>query len=204
MKTDELELQLHAVLGRPLTADRRNWLDERVATMVAQPRVARRSLRLARSAALAIALSLVLATVFGVWAGQQSTEAPHGMQSAAAYEAERNAAIADTPIPPGATWPASLSEPADSSARYGLDAGLSEVEYTAGCLWLGHWLDQHENGSRASRAAALAGILQMRTWRTFGDPTINRSIDYFEGLFAAAQRGEGGPIRAQLAANCGG
>jgi hypothetical protein len=47
----------------------------------------------------------------------------------------------------------SLSEPGDALASYGLFAGRSEVEYNAACLWFGHWLDQHEHGTAASRAA---------------------------------------------------
>jgi hypothetical protein len=202
MKPDLIDMELEAALARPMSADQRGWLDRRVATIIAQPRTTRRVFRLTRSTVLAIGLSLALAASFGVWAGQRATEAPYGMQSAASYEAERSAAMADTPLPPGATWQAWLSEPADASAGYGVFAGQSEVEYSAACLWFAHWLDEHEHGTTAGRSAALDGVLQMRTWQTFSDPQVNRSIDYFEGLLRAAERGDTAPIRAEVATNC--
>jgi len=110
--------------------------------------------------------------------------------------------MAVTAIPPAATWPASLSEPADGSGWYAVYAGRREVEYNAACLWFGHWLDQQENGTTASRAAALEAVLQMRAWKTFSDPMINGSIDYFDGLLRAAESGDLVPIRAELATNC--
>jgi hypothetical protein len=147
---------------------------------------------------------LLLASVFGVAAGIWSTEAPWGITDAAHYLAEIEAAKAVTPLPPGATWPAWLGAVVDGSASYGVKGGQGEVEFTGACLWFGYWLDQMDNGTATSRAAALAGVEQTGGWLTFSNPLANRSLDYHAGLLNAARRGDTAPIREFVVVNCAG
>jgi hypothetical protein len=158
---------------------------------------------LTRGTVLAVGLALLLASVFGAWGAMKLTEAPYGMQSAAAYSAEIDAAKAVTPLPPGAMWPARLESPPDPNALYGVQSGQSMVEFNAACLWFGYWLDESQIGSPTQRAEALAGVLAMGGWTLFSDRSINQSIDYFASLLDAARHGDHAPIRQFVAVNCG-
>ena len=198
------EVELESILRQPMTAAQRSVLDARVVALlegrVRRPR--RFGVRLTRSAALAIGLVAVLASMFGVWAGMRSTEAPYGAHGANAYLAEIEAAKMVTPLPPDASWPSWLGQGADPNGSYGVYAGQGEVEMTSACLWFEYWLDQTDSGTRASRAGALARVLQMREWRSFSDPLINGSLDDFATLFEAVQQSDTAPIVQFVTANC--
>jgi hypothetical protein len=199
-----LELRLAAALGAPMSAQQRAELDARVFDLIARTRPARRSFgfRLTRGTALAVGLTVLLASVFGAWGAMKLTEAPYGMQDAAAYSAEIDAAKAVTPLPPGATWPARLDSSPDPNAIYAVRSGQSLVEFNAACIWFGYWLDESRHGTPTQRADALAGVLAMGSWTTFSDRSINQSIDYFASLLDAARRGDAAPIRQFVAVNC--
>lgn len=200
--SDTLEMHLVHAFGGLMTTTQRQVLDARVADIIDAARPAGRPLRirLTRGLVLAIGLSLLAASAFGTWGAMKLSEAPYGMHGVTGYQAEITAAKATTPLPPGATWPAQLDNPPDANAWYGVGAGRAFVEFNAACIWFGYWLET--SPSSGDRPQALTGVLAMRDWTTFSDPLVNGSVAYFDGLFAAAARGDQQPIREFVGTNC--
>jgi len=152
-----------------------------------------------------LALLVLLPMVAVVGAAIRSTEAPHGMGSADAYDAELAAAKAVTPIPPGATWPPYLDRESDRDASYATGLGWSMVEYNAYCLWLGSWHRAHGAGDAQAETAAIAALTQTRQWQSFTDPLMpEQSRDHVAAIVDAAEQGDAAAVMAELEPNCQG
>lgn len=128
------------------------------------------------------------------------------MGDAHAYEAELEAAKAVTPIPPGATWPPYLDRAHDRSASYGTGLGRQMVKFNAYCLWLGEWYQAHEGGDVDRVAAAVAALDGAQGWTTLTDPltTDEGARAHIQATIDAAERGDPGPVLAELELNCTG
>jgi hypothetical protein len=203
-----IEQRLTAAFSEPMTVRTRAALDTRVALLVERASARGRRFRLhpARSLLLVVALMILLPLVFVTGAAIFSSEAPFGMGNADSYDAELSAAKAETPIPPGATWPPYLEQADDRSASYGTGLGQSIVEFNAYCLWLGYWYQAQDRGDLAGNTAAMEGLQQARSWRTLIDPmtsdqgfrnAIQRTID-------AAGNGDAAAVLHELELNCQG
>jgi len=182
-------------------------LDERVRRALDSRPVPGRRVRprRARSLALGLALLVLLPTVTVVGAAILSTEAPYGMGSADAYDAELAAAKAVTPIPPGTTWPPYLDRASDRDGSYATGLGRSMVEYNAYCLWLGSWHRAHGAGDAQAQTAAIAALTQARQWQSFTVPLMpEQSRDHVAAIVDAAERGDAAVVMAELELNCQG
>jgi hypothetical protein len=203
-----VEERLSAAFGEPMSARARASLETRVTNAVERVRAPRRrfGLRLTRTLLVVALLMIVLPSIFVVGAGIFDTEAPYGMGTAEAYDAELAAAKAVTPIPPGATWPPYLERAEDRSASYGTGLGRSMVEMNAYCLWLGYWYQAQASGDAASVGAAVSALDLARSWESFTDPlTSDHGFrDNIKSRIDAAERGDAETVLFELETNCTG
>lgn len=208
MNTDtNLEDRLTGAFEEPMTPAQRAWLDTRVTAALERTDPGRPRFRvpLTRSLLLVAALVVLLPTIFIAAASMFSTEAPFGMGNADQFDAEVAAAKAETPIPPGATWPPHLERAVDRSASYAVGLGRGMVEYNAYCLWLGDWHRAQETGDAARATAAAAALNEARGWETFNDASADQTFrDGINGVIDAVQRGNAATVLHELELNCGG
>jgi hypothetical protein len=105
------------------------------------------------------------------------------------------------PLPPGKTWqpvlaryPIPLEDGAKSEGQ--LEVITQGVEGYAQCAWESYWL-----GSNSTRAAALAVITRIPTWRSF-DQRDSTGKALMAREIAQLQGGQDTLLRQDLAANC--
>jgi hypothetical protein len=200
MTSPDLDSLLRASLGRPMTDRQRSRLD---ATLAARVSPASRRPR-GRAVALLVAAMVISAPiVVAVSAAMRTTESPNGMEAAAAFQAEIDAAKAAVPIPAGYAWPDSLKV-SDRDGLYSTGGGRSQVEFVAVCAWSTAWLAANSAESTDATAAAtvLAGVPD---WEVYTGEFSSESLrDVLDSVVAGVKRGDREPVSAFTVANCGG
>ncbi len=200
MTSPDLDGLLRATLSTPITSAQRAALDARIRARLDRPGRPSHHLR-PRTAALVLAsLLLVAPALFVASAALRTTESPDGMESAAAYQAEIDAAQRVVPLPVGATWPATIGA-TDKKGSYATGGGRSSVEFSAFCAWTTEWLA----ASGANAAAAAKVITAAPTWEfytgVFSSDSLRSVVD---GVVAGVKGGDPVPVRSFVGANCEG
>ncbi len=200
MTSPDLDGVLRVALSTPITSAQRATLDARIRARLDRPDRPSHHLR-PRTAALVLASLLVAApAVFVVSAALRSTESPNGLESAAAFQAEIDAAERDVPLPAGATWPATIGA-TDETGSYATGGGRSSVEFSAFCAWSTEWLA----ASGADAAAAAKVITAAPMWEfytgVFSSDSLRSVVD---GVVASVKGGNPEPVRSFVGANCEG
>ncbi len=151
---------------------------------------------------LAAALLITAPLVAAVSAGIRSTESPRGMESAAAFQAEINAAKAIVPLPAGATWPPYV-DVQDWNGSYSTGGGLSQVQDVALCPWLESWLTGQAKPSSDQTEAARSVLLAIPTWEMYRGEFADQSYrTVLDGLVAGVRAGDTRPAKNFVDANC--
>jgi hypothetical protein len=199
--------RLEAALRLPMTAAQHEVVDARVAAAVAgRQERARGWRRMTRRTALLLALLVLVALPTAVFAAAEyfgGSESPFGLAGPNEYNRELEAAKADTPIPAGFTWPASLR--AKDDVVYSRGGGRMQVEYVAICMWQIDWLEAHEADDAARQAAARRVISGIPAWSSYGPPFADQSYrDVLDRIIVAVNRDDPAPVAANVALNCGG
>ena len=204
MTSPEYDGALRAVLSTPMTPGQRASLDGRLRDRL-EPRSVRRLHIRPRGIALVLAVLLVAApAVFVVSAALRSTESPNGLASAAAYEAEINAAKKVVPLPAGATWPLSLTA-SDQSGSYSAGGGRTWVEFVAFCAWDRSWLAATASDSGAQADAARYTIIAVPKWEFYRGEFASQSLrDVVDTVIAGVRSGDSAPVERFVSTNCGG
>ncbi|HEX7949314.1 MAG TPA: hypothetical protein VF494_03115, partial [Candidatus Limnocylindrales bacterium] len=158
MTSPDLDGALRAALSTPMTARQRASLDRRLNERL--DRRARRAVHIQprRLVLLLAALLIAAPAVFAVSAALRSTESPNGLASAAAFQAEIDAAKQVVPLPAGATWPPYLTA-ADKRGSYSAGGGRTWVEFVAFCAWDRSWLAATASGASEQSQAMRDVIL---------------------------------------------
>lgn len=200
MTSPDLDSLLRASFGRPMTDRQRSRLDATLAARLLP--VARRPR--GRAVALLVAAMLISAPiVLAVSAAMRTTEAPNGLETAAAFQVEIEAAKAVVPIPAGYAWPDSLKA-SDPDGLYSAGGGRSQVEFVAVCAWSTAWLAADSAGSTADASAAATVLAGVPDWQVFKGEFSSVSLrDVLDSVVAGVQRGDREPVAAFTAANCG-
>jgi hypothetical protein len=199
--------RLQTALKMPMTSAQQEVVDARVAAAVAarheRPRGWR---RLTTRTALLLALLVLVVLPAAVFAAGEyfgGTESPFGLAGPSEYDRELETAKADTPIPAGFRWPASLR--AKDDVVYSRGGGRMQVEYIAICMWQIDWLEAREAGDTARQAAARQVISGIPTWSSYGPPFATQSYrDVLDRVIAAVNRDDPAPVSANVALNCEG
>jgi hypothetical protein len=199
--------QLEAALKAPMTAAQHETINARVAAAIAgHHEGARGWRRLTRRTALVVALLLFVALPTAVFAAAEyfgGTESPFGLADTREFNREIEAAKANTPIPSGFTWPASLR--AEDGMAYSRGGGRARVEYIAICMWQVDWLDAQATADAERRAADQHVIASIPTWYSYGPPFADQSYrDVLDRVIAAVGRTDPAPVAANVALNCKG
>lgn len=203
MTSPEFETTLRSVLDTPMTARQRAALDARLEERLADAtshgiRVRRRSILLA-----AAVLLLVVPAVFPVSALIRTTEAPLGLESSSAFQAEIDAAEKLVPLPAGATWPPYLV--AQDGANYSAGGGRSWVEMVAFCSWSRSWLDATRTGASEQAQVARTTILSVSTWELYGGQfSTDSSRNAIGRVIAAVRAGDASTVAGFVQLNCAG
>lgn len=203
MTSPDLDGVLRAVLSTSMTASQRASLDERLDRLL--KRRARRTLPVRpRTMALLLAALLITApTVFAVSAALRSTEDPNGLASAAAFQAEIDAAKQVVPLPAGVMWPPYLIA-ADKSGSYSAGGGRSWVEFVAFCAWDRSWLAATVSGASELSQTARGVILTMPTWEFYrGEFATDSSRAMIDTVIAGVRTGDKTPVTQFVSLNCG-
>lgn len=203
MTSPDLDGAVRAALSSPMTARQRATLDARLRDRLDRS-VGRWFHVRPRGLVLVLAALLVAApAVFGVSVALRSTESPNGLASAAAFQAEINAAKKVVPLPAGVNWPPYLAV-RDQSGSYSAGGGRTWVEFVAFCAWNRDWLSAQASGSTASAAADKAVILGATNWEfykgEFSTASLRAGID---GIVAGVRSGDASPVQDFLSKNCG-
>lgn len=202
MTSSDIDGDLRAVLSSPMTAGQRRSLDSLLRDRLERP--AGRSIRLRpRGVVLVLAVVLIAApSFFIVSAGFRTTEDPNGPASAAAFQAEIDAAKAVVPLPPGRFWPAYLVV-RDHSASYSAGGGRTWVEFVAFCAWTQDWLSARASGSTASSDADAAVILGASSWEFYqGEFSSDSDRAAIDRVVAGVRSGDTGPVQSFVSLNC--
>jgi hypothetical protein len=201
MTSPDLDSLLHASLGRPMTDRQRSRLDATLAARLSP--VARRPR--GRAVALLVAAMLISAPiVVAVSGAMRTTEAPNGMEAAAAFQAEIDAAKAAVPIPDGYAWPDSL-QASDPEGLYSTGGGRSQVEFVAVCAWSTAWLAADSAGSTADATSAATVLAGVPDWQVYKGEFSSGSLrDVLDSVVAGVKGGDRQPVSAFTTANCGG
>lgn len=204
MTSTDLDGVLRATLSSPLTAGQGASLDRRLRARLEQ-RSSRRFQVRPRTLVLLVAVLLLAApVVFVASAALRTTESPNGLSSAAAFQAEIDAAKAVVPLPPGATWPASLAA-TDKSAGYSTGGGRTWVEFVAFCAWDRAWLDATSSGARPAAQQAEDVIVAAPTWQFYRGIFATQSVrDVIDRVIAGVKAGDPAPGQEFFVKNCGG
>jgi hypothetical protein len=204
MSAEGFETRVSAALTERMTSGQRAVLDARMAEAIGRRARQRRHVwrRLTTRTGLLVAalVLVVLPSAFVVSAGMLLSESPFGLSNAAAFQREIDAAEAVTPIPSGATWPASLQ--AQQGTYYSKGGAYQSVEGAALCLWLDEWTTAVEtDGVRASGAAGV--VLSYPDWRSYSGEFASQSYrDVIDRVLSAVRRGDRGPVLSYMALNC--
>jgi hypothetical protein len=201
-----VEALVEASVLVPLGPTRRERIDGRITAAIAaeqERRSRRRRPGLRRPVALAVGLLLAagMVTVVGAATNVIRMEwgsLPEQQRTPAQINAEIEAAMRTTPVPPGYTFPP-LHAPEDGSV-WGSFSGQSMVEFSAVCGWYGDWTAAFAAGDAARIAADTAMLDQILTWKTFADRNLSdESVrDLFRSLNASVRAGDPEPVRAWL------
>jgi len=133
----------------------------------------------------------------------QTTESPNGLASAAAFQAEIDAAKAVVPLPAGATWPASLAA-TDTGGSYSAGGGRSWVEFVAFCAWDRSWLAATASNAITDTQQAEDVIVAAPTWEFYRGEFATQSVrDVIDGVIAGVKVGDPAPVQQFVSANCG-
>lgn len=177
MTTSSFDRRLADALNVRVSDETVQRLDEVVSDLVNLRPVRLRAWRIAGAlAVLVIAVPLVAVTSAGI----RHTEDPFGLNSAAAFQAEIDAAKEVVPLPAGATWPSyvDVQDPDGSYSRLG---GRTQVEGVAFCLWVGSWVRAKNAGDTLTADAARTTLLKVPTWEmytgAFATPEFRDVID---------------------------
>jgi hypothetical protein len=207
MSNVEFTERLEAALTIPMTAAQQEAVDARVASAVAR-RQERASgwFRLTTRTAVLLALLVFVALPTAVFAAAEyfgGSESPFGLAEPNEYNRELDAAKADTPIPAGFTWPASLR--AKNDVVYSRGGGRIQVEYIAICMWQVDWLDARAAADMNRQSADQRVIASIPTWSSYGPPFADQSYrDVLDRVIAAVGRDDPAPVAANVALNCKG
>ena len=197
----DLDGALRASLASPMTSSQRAALDGRLHARIKRPtgfHVRRRGLIVGLAALL-----LVIPTMFAVSAAIHSTESPFGLESAAAFQAEIDAAKSVVPLPSGAAWPSYLAV-TDWNGGYATGGGRSWVETVSFCAWGRSWLGASAAGRLADVEAARAVLLAAPTWEFYRGPFADQSYrDVLDRIVAAVGAGNAAAVERSLAPACG-
>jgi len=203
MTSPDFDGALRAALSTPMTARQRATLDGRLRDRF-EPRSVRQLRIRPRGIALILAALLVAApAVFVVSAALRTTESPNGLASAAAFQAEIDAAKKVVPLPGGATWPSSLAA-SDQSGSYSAGGGRTWVEFVAFCAWDRSWLAATASDSGAQAQVARDTILAVPTWEFYRGEFATQSLrDVVETVVAGVRSGDSGAVEQFVTTNCG-
>lgn len=200
MIATDLETTLRASLGAPPTASSLARLDARLRDRLSAP--GRRLTGRRRVIVLATATVLLIPAAVGVSAGIRYTESPRGLESAAAYQAEIDAAKRVVPLPAGARWPWWVNVQ-NQSGDYATGGGRSQVEGAAFCLWLGDWIAARQSGDSARQSADRATLLQVPTWEMYTGEFADTSYrEVIAGVLVGVRSNDPAPGQAFSSANC--
>lgn len=203
MTSPDLDTTLRSVLAVPMTARQRALLDARLEDRVAARTP--RSIRIRRrSVILAIALLLLaVPALFPVSGLIRTTESPLGLESAAAFQREIDAAKAVVPLPAGATWPPYLA--ARDGNDYSAGGARTWVEFVAFCSWSRSWLSGEASGATAQAAAARTAILSAPNWEFYrGQFATESSRQAIGRIVVAVRDGDTATVADFVQLNCGG
>jgi hypothetical protein len=202
--TDRIEDRLISALQQPMSARQRAELERRVWSKV--DHVAAAPGRRRRLGRVALVLAVVLIggpTMFAVSAGLRTTEDPLGPTTADEFAREIDAAKANVPLPPGASWPAYLAV-TDHSASYSRGGGRTWVEFVSFCLWTGSWLDARTANDVVAGNAAAQAIADFKTWEGYKGLFATQSFrDGIDRVIDATAAGDPRPVADFRALNCG-
>lgn len=200
MISTDLESELTAILGSPMTTENIAGLERRLRSRPVRP-VARPSMPIRRVTLLAATLTLATLLVAGVTATIQTTESPDGLVSAEAFQSEIDAAKAEVPKPDGATWPASLD--ASAGAVYSKGGGRASVEAVAFCLWTRSWLVAHAVGDAAHARIAATTLTDVPRWPGYRGVFSDQSYrDEVDKVVAGVAIGDPKPADRFASRNC--
>jgi len=203
MTSSDLDGALRAALSVSMTTRQLASLDDRLHARLARRERSTFKIR-SRSIGLAVAGLLIAApAVFAVSAALRSTESPNGLASAAAFQAEIEAAEKTVPLPAGSTWPPYLTA-SDKSGSYSAGGGRTWVQFVASCAWDRSWLAASSSGASGQAQTARAVILGMPDWEfyrgEFATDSFRAAID---GVIAAVRTGDTTPVTRFVTLNCG-
>lgn len=203
MTSSDLDSALRAALSSPMTARQRASLDGRLRDRLEQPTGRRLHVR-PRGLVLVFAAILVAApAIFVVSAALRTTDSPNGLASAAAFQAEIDAAKAVVPLPAGAMWPPSLAA-SDRNGSYSAGGGRTWVEFVAFCAWDRSWLAATASGAGTKAQAARNVILASPTWEFYRGEFATQSVrDVFDGVIAGVRSGDPAHVERFVSTNCG-
>lgn len=142
---------------------------------------------------------LLLALVLSSCAGSPGTDNDAGgMNDAAAAQAEADAALADTPVPPGANVAVTI---ADTSASYQVGYGRSAVEGLAMCAWFRYWLEGIASDDPVQVSAAADASKLFSGWEIY--VSADQSFrDVVNGVVDKANLGDAAPMAQFVEVNC--
>lgn len=203
MTSPDLDGALRAALSAPMTSQQRASLEDRLRARL--DRRQRRAVQMGpRTIAFAFAALLIAApAVLAVSYALRSTESPNGLASAAAFQAEIDAAKKVVPLPAGATWPSYLTA-SDESGSYSAGGGRTWVEFVAFCAWDRSWLAASGSDASAQAQTARNVILGVPDWEfyrgEFATDSFRAGID---AVIAAVRAGDKAPVTQFVNLNCG-
>lgn len=107
------------------------------------------------------------------------------------------------PLPPGGDWSAAkkalrAGEPTAMQAK-GLRGALA---LQAACQWQMYWLDSHTRHDTRKLRDAQRTLDEVPTWSAIAANDGGGTVDHLRQVAVAARRGDPGPVRQWVAANC--
>ena len=203
MTSPDLDGALRAALSAPMTTLKRAALDDRLRDRLERQGRSKLHPRPRSIVLLLAALLIAGPTVFAVSAALRSTESPNGLASAAAFQAEIDAAKKVVPLPAGATWPPYLTV-SDKSGSYSAGGARTWVEYVAFCSWDSSWLAATASGAAELAETARSTILTTPTWEFYGGQfATDSSRAGIERVIAGVRTGDKKPVAEFVSLNCG-
>lgn len=202
MSAPDLHAILRTALSAPMSPAEAAALDARLHARL-RPTAIRRHLPNRRIALVVATLLLLAPLVYGVSAALRSTESPFGLASAAAFQAEIDAAKQVVPLPPGATWPPYLRAQ-DPGGSYSAGGARTWVEFVVFCSWSRSWLDDRASGATSLEASARDVLLTTPTWEFYrGVFATQSSRDGIDLVLAGVRAGDPAPVIQFVDLNCG-
>jgi hypothetical protein len=121
-----------------------------------------------------------------------------GMNDAAAAQAEADAALADTPVPPGVDLTVDIT---DTSASYEAGYGRSAVQGLAMCAWFRYWLAGIEANDEMQTMAAAEAAELFSAWDIYvvADQSFR---DLINAVVEKANLGDPAPMAQFVEVNC--